>query len=231
MAVKDWINAAPDVEAHEPFDGALKGSGSLIGSPRYVDGVDGKALECGANQGAALPMTAEAARGYPSSLSIWFRFPSGGATADIVRWGNAPGMGAWVYGANSPYPAGTVEAWVRMSSGEYALRARSAAVQADEWHLLTITVQQTTIWGGARATFYMDGKKVAASQLSGSILNIVNFNRPDTLTVGVSDGTVMVDELVVQERETTGEEVAALYASAESLTRGVNRAGWGIIFG
>lgn len=65
----------------------------------------------------------------------------------------------------------------------------------------------------------------------GGIFNIVNFNRPNFLTVGVSDGVIVVDELVVQEYEVSEVQAAALYASAESLTRGVNRAGWGVTFG
>lgn len=229
MAVKDWIRRAGGLKTWEAFDGEVW-SGVEVGSPSYVRGVDGQALSCGPSQGAVVETTASVSRSLPVSTSVWFRFPSGGGTADIFRWGNIPSMGAFVYGRNSVYPAGTVEAWVRMSSGGYAMRARTAALAPDRWHLLTIAVEQTTIWGGCRGTLYVNGRRVAATSLSGGLFNLMNFNRPRQLTVGVSDGPIVVDELICQEWEVNEGEHRDLYESAASLDAGSLRPGWGVVF-
>ncbi|HHK7804877.1 LamG-like jellyroll fold domain-containing protein [Dorea longicatena] len=230
MSIKDWVRTARAVQTHESFDGRLNTGGAMIGSPVYVQGVDGQALSIPANAGATIPVSSAAAAGYPVSVSLWFRYSASSAVAELFQWGNIPGMGARVYGANSVYPPGTVEGWVRLSSGGFALRARSEQLSPDRWHLVTLTVEGTTIWGGCRARMYINGTLVAVQSYSGGLFNLVNFDRPRTMTVGVSAGAVVVDELIIQEALLGDSEVMGLYQSAESLTRGTKRSGWGVVF-
>ena len=229
MSVKDWINSAPRVETYAPLDGVLPPGGATIGSPRYEEGVDGQCLACGPMAGATIPTAAEIARGYPMSLSLWLKFDLGAATTNVLRWGNSPGCGITLYGANSSYPAGTVEGWVRMSNGRSALAARSGALAAGRWHLVTLVVTQKTLWGGASAVLYVNGRQVGAGAYNGGIFDIVNFDRPTSVTVGVGDGAVRVDEIVMQEYALSAGQVSALYSSADDLTAGAS-AGWGVVW-
>ncbi|MGJ8500932.1 hypothetical protein ACSFCU_12760, partial [Glaesserella parasuis] len=72
---------------------------------------------------------------------------------------------------------------------------------------------------------YINGTLVAVQSYSGGLFNLVNFDRPRTMTVGVSAGAVVVDELIIQEALLGDSEVMGLYQSAESLTRGTKRSG------
>lgn len=230
MGVKEWIRGQWGVENWVTFDKAA-GEGVLIRGTEYVPGVDGEALRCLSMGGMTFDATEEVARGYPMSLAVWFKFPKDGLSVNIIRWGNIPSVGATVHGRGSTYPAGTVEGWVRMSTGDYALRARSRVLEPDVWHLLVITVEQITIWGGARASMFIDGARVGSSQINGGLLNIMNFDRPTMVTFGVGSGEVTVDECVLFERELGYEDVVGLYGSPDVDLRGVeSRAGWGIVF-
>ena len=229
MGVKDWISAANRVETYEPFNGSLAAGGVLVGSPAWVDGVDGQGLRCGANEGATVPTTAETARGYPLSVSIWFSFQSAAASVPIFQWGTQPSVGARLFGADSAETPGSVEAHVRMSNGRYAMRVRSGALAPNRWHLLTITVAQTTIWGGARGTAFLNGREFGTGNYNGSLFDIVHFNRPQSVTVGVGDGAVSVDELVTQEYALSASQAQAFYQSADSL-EAATRSGWGVVF-
>ena len=229
MSVKEWISRAQRVETYEPFDGSLSSGGVLVGSPQWVEGVDGQALRCDANEGATVPTTAETARGYPLSVSVWFSFSSTAASVPIFQWGNQPSVGARLFGADSSETPGSIEVHVRMSNGRYPLRARSGALAPNRWHLLTVVVEQTTIWGGARATAYLNGRETGAGSYSGNLFDIVNFNRPQTITVGVGDGSIAVDELVTQEYALSASQAQAFYNSADSL-EAATRSGWGIVF-
>lgn len=227
MSVKTWINNAPGVEVYAPLDGALPPGGVLIGSPTYETGVDGKCLACGPQQGATIPTTAESARSYPTSVSLWLRYDAGTASSQVLRWGNSPGVGIHLYGAGSQYPQGTVEGWVRMSNGRSALTARSGALAPGVWHLVTIIVTQKTIWGGASAVMLVNGVQVGSGSYSGGLFDIVNFDRPTTLTIGVGEGSVRIDEVLVQEYALSSSQASAFYASADDLTAG-DAAGWGV---
>lgn len=227
MSVKDWINRAARVEVYAPLDGALPPGGVLVGSPSYEAGVDGQCLACGPQQGATIPATAESARGYPTTISLWLRFDRGAATSQVLRWGNSPGCGITLYGVNATYPAGTVEGWVRMSNGRSAMTARSGALAPGRWHLVTLVVTQKTIWGGASAVMLVNGVQVGSGSYSGGLFDFVNFDRPTSFTIGVGDGAVRVDEVLVQEYALSAAEVSALYASADDLAAG-ETAGWGV---
>lgn len=229
MAVKDWVTRANRVETYEPFDGSLSAGGVLIGSPSWVDGVDGKGLRCAANEGATVPTTAETARGYPLSVSVWFSFTSTAASVPLFQWGNQPSVGARLLGADSNETPGSIEVHVRMSNGKYPLRVRSGALAPNRWHLLTVVVEQTTIWGGARGTAYVNGRQIGSGSYSGSLFDIVNFNRPQTITVGVGEGSVLIDELVTQEYALSAAQAQEFYQSADSL-EAASSVGWGVVF-
>lgn len=227
MSVKTWIDRAARVEVYAPLDGALPPGGVLIGAPSYGTGVDGRCLVCGPQQGATIPTTAESARGYPTTVSVWIRFDAGVASSQVLRWGNSPGVGIYLYGAGARYPAGTVEGWVRMSNGRSALTTRSGALAAGVWHLVTIVVTQKTLWGGASAKMFVNGVAAGSGSYSGGLFDFVNFNRPTTMTLGVGEGTVRIDEVLVQEAALSSSEVSAFYSAAEDLTAG-DAAGWGV---
>lgn len=230
MGVKDWIRGEWGVENHVTFDDAAS-AGVLIRGTEFVPGVDGKALRCLSMGGATIDATEEVARGYPMSLAVWFKFPKGGLSVDVVRWGSIPSVGVRVHGRGAMYPEGTVEGWVRMSTGDYAMRGRSRPLEPDVWHLAVITVEQVTIWGGVRASMFIDGDRVASSQIDGGLLNIMNFDRPTLVTFGVGSGEVTVDECVLFERELGFEDVRGLYGSPDVDLRGVgSQAGWGVVF-
>lgn len=229
MSVKDWISAANRVETYEPFDGSLSAGGVLVGSPQWVDGIDGQGLRCGANEGATVPTTAETARGYPLSVSVWFSFTSTAASVPIFQWGNQPSVGARLFGSDSSETPGSIEVHVRMSNGRYPLRVRSGALAPNRWHLLTVVVEQTTIWGGARGTSYLNGRQLGTGVYNGSLFDIVNFNRPTSITVGVGGGSIVVDELVTQEYALSVSQAQAFYQSADSLEAGTS-SGWGVVF-
>lgn len=228
MSVHDWINGATAVETWEPFDGSLT-AGTLIGSPSWVDGVDGHALSCGPNEGAVIPTTAETANGYPLSVSVWFSLPSTAASVPIFQWGNIPSVGAQVFGSDSSEVPGTVEAWVRMSNGRYALRVRSGALATNRWHCLSIVVTWKTIWGGCNATAYINGQQIGTGTYSGGLFDVVNFNRPTQVTFGTGAGSIVVDEFVTQEAALTAAGAANLYSSADSLEATAS-SGWGIFW-
>lgn len=228
MSVHEWIGSAAEVETWEPFDGELR-AGTIIGSPTWVAGVDGQALSCGPNQGATIPTTAETARGYPLSVSVWFMMPSTEKTVPIFQWGNMPSVGARVFGSDSSAVPGSIEAHVRMSNGKYAMNVRSGPLAANRWHCLTITVTQTTIWGGCRGTAYVNGAQIGTGSYSGGLFDIVNFDRPQLVTFATGNGSIVLDEFVTQETTLTAAGAKSLYASADSL-EGAATSGWGIFW-
>lgn len=229
MAVRDWVSTAPSVQTYEPFEGRLVTGGALIGAPVWADGVDGKCLSCSAQEGATIRPTAEVSRGYPMTVSCWFSFTAGAASAPVFQWGTTPSVSAVLHGQGSNLQPGTLEASVRMSNGRFALQVRSGALEPGRWHLVTIAVQNTTLWGGCRATAYVNGEQIGAGGYGGSLFDIVNFDRPNTVSVGVGTGGIMVDEFIAQEYELSAGQARALYLSAESLDAGTG-SGWGVVF-
>lgn len=229
MSVSDWISKAVGVETYEPFSGRLVTGGTLVNSPVFVAGVDGQALQCEELQGATLFATPRVSTGYPISVSCWVSFQPGAKTSTVFQWGTTPSVGVTLFGEGSAERPGTLEASVRMSNGKYAARLRSTPLLPGRWHLVTITVEASGVWGGCRVYAYVDGEQIGTGSYAGSLFDIVNFNRPTMVTVGVSSGTFVIDEWVAQEHKMSAAEAKALFQSADSLVAS-SGAGWGIVF-
>lgn len=232
MSVSEVMGALPGLQTWERFDGALTTGGAVIGSPTWVSGVEGKALRCAADQGATIVATDEAARGYPLTVHVWVSFTSGALSAPVFQWGTTPSVGMILHGTDSGWPAGTVEFQVRMSNGDYAMRSRIGPLAPGQWHLLSVTISQASLWGGAAVKAYVNGGVAANSSYSGSLFNIVNFNRPTTVTVGVSAGQITVDELGIYESTHTASQVQSLFDAAGDvqIITDDDPMGWGIVF-
>lgn len=229
MSVSDYLGSQRGRETWERFEDGLTTGGALIGAPTFVQGVDGKGLSARANEGATIMTTAEVSRGYPVTATVWFAFEAGNQTVPVFQWGTTPAMAAVLHGTDSSEQPGTIEAQVRMSNGRYALRVRTGPIAAGRWHNLTIAVDQTTIWGGARATAYLDGTAFGKGSYNGSLFSIVNFDRARMVTVASGVGALKVDEFAAFESEWTARQASDLFNSAESLDAG-GRTGFGIVF-
>lgn len=229
MSVSGYLQSQGGRETWERFDGGLTTGGALIGAPTFDAGVDGKALSMSQDQGATILTTAEVSRGYPVTATVWFAYTTGGKSVPVFQWGTTPAMAAILHGAGSSEQPGTLEAQVRMSNGRYALRVRTGVLAPNRWHCLVISVGQTTLWGGARATAYIDGQNFGSGSYNGSLFDIVNFDRQRLVTIGAGAGALRVDEFAAFESEWSGAQAAALYGAADSLDTGA-QSGFGIVF-
>ena len=143
-------------------DSIYSNSGTIKGTPEWVDGKSGTALAFdGGGDSVEIPSSDSLNITDSITMEMWVKIPAGG---EIKQ----PGMekGGWAIGEYSLYPAyegGTVIQFFDLppACGDAGIRGRG--IQDDQWHYIAGT------WDGTTISLYIDGDLETSGKCAGKL--------------------------------------------------------------
>ncbi|MBD3182286.1 hypothetical protein GF312_08340 [Candidatus Poribacteria bacterium] len=188
-------------EGDKLIDDSIHGNnGALIGSPKWVDGKSGKALEFDAGGDSVEVKSSDSINVTQAiTMEMWVKTPGG---AEVKQAGIE--KGSWAVGEYSIYPVyegGTVIQFFDLPPACGDAGIRGPGIADNEWHHLAGT------WDGTTINLYIDGELVKSGGCAGELKE-----SNESLHIGSRLGgerylTGTVDEVRIYNRSLSQDEI------------------------
>ncbi|TKJ33840.1 MAG: hypothetical protein CEE38_19655 [Planctomycetes bacterium B3_Pla] len=222
LALLSAGNARADLVGHWRLDGSAADSsgsgldGEIIGSPNWVDGKVGEAMEIDGDDWIEIPGTSQN-DGFPSvegevSWAVWFKTSNAGVLNTVMAMG--PAGAAHVQGNRSINIETSGVIMIRAHSvGALTSLSSTAAVNDGEWHHVAVTIAFDTDGANDSMKVYIDGD--LASGYETDAVNVNQHSGPGAgfiLALGARGSTPfvgLIDDARVYDHVLTEDEILA----------------------